>query len=85
MEILSKIGQTLPSVILIVEPPNLNESLNLAMMRFLVPHGEGRKDWEGRERKENVGNQRDALSVQEAWEQAGLWNTPGEQECLRKL
>ena len=52
MEILSKIGQTLPSVILIVEPPNLNESLNLAMMRFLVPHGEGRKDWEGRERKE---------------------------------
>lgn len=52
MEILSKIGQTLPSVILIVESPNLNESLNLAMMRFLVPHEEGRKEWEGRGRKE---------------------------------
>lgn len=29
MEILSKIGQTLPSVILILESPKLNESLNL--------------------------------------------------------
>lgn len=52
MEILSKIGQTLPSVILIVESPDLNESLNLGNGEIFSATGRRRKGWEGRGRKE---------------------------------
>ena len=59
MEILRTIGQTLPSVILTVESPNLNESLNLGNDEIFSATGR-RKDGLGREGKKG---EKDLLTI----------------------